>query len=69
MNAIKRKFIKKNNKSVSKGKIILATVKGDIHDIGKNIVKIMLENYGYEVIDLEKDVTIEEVVNQAKKKI
>lgn len=39
-----------------KGKIILATVKGDIHDIGKNIVKVLLENYGYEVIDLGKDV-------------
>lgn len=40
----------------SKGKIILATVKGDIHDIGKNIVKVLLENYGYEVLDLGKDV-------------
>ncbi len=41
---------------VSKGKIVLATVQGDIHDIGKNIVKILLENYGYTVIDLGKDV-------------
>ncbi len=40
----------------SRGKIILATVKGDIHDIGKNIVKVLLENYGYQVIDLGKDV-------------
>ena len=39
-----------------KGKIILATVKGDIHDIGKNIVKVLLENYGFDVIDLGKDV-------------
>jgi len=42
--------------SVSRGKIVLATVKGDIHDIGKNIVKILLENYGYTIIDLGKDV-------------
>ena len=42
--------------SSSKGKIVLATVKGDIHDIGKNIVKVLLENYGFEVIDLGKDV-------------
>ena len=53
--------------TISKGKIIVATVKGDIHDIGKNIVKIMLENYGYEVIDLGKDVPIETVVETAKK--
>lgn len=45
-------------KCVSKGKIILATVKGDIHDIGKNIVKVLLENYGYDVIDLGKMLTI-----------
>ena len=51
----------------TKGQIIVATVKGDIHDIGKNIVKIMLENYGYEVIDLGKDVPIETVVETAKK--
>ncbi len=42
--------------------IVLATVKGDIHDIGKNIVKVMLENYGYSVIDLGKDVPPSEVV-------
>ena len=42
----------KGLKEASKGKIILATVKGDIHDIGKNIVKVLLENYGYDVIDL-----------------
>ena len=45
-----------------KGKIVLATVQGDIHDIGKNIVKVLLENYSYEVIDLGKDVPIETVV-------
>ncbi len=48
-----------------KGRIILATVKGDIHDIGKNIVKVMLENYGYEVLDLGKDVAPETIVETA----
>ena len=50
-----------------KGKIIIATVKGDIHDIGKNIVKVMLENYGYDVIDLGKDVPPELIVDTAIK--
>ena len=67
LNIIKEKLLKENYNSISKGKIIVATVKGDIHDIGKNIVKIMLENYGYEVIDLGKDVPIEDVVYNAKK--
>jgi 5-methyltetrahydrofolate--homocysteine methyltransferase len=49
-----------------KGRIVIATVKGDIHDIGKNIVKTLLENYGYEVIDLGKDVAPEAVVEAAK---
>lgn len=49
----------------TKGKIILATVKGDIHDIGKNIVKVMLENYGYQIIDLGKDVAPETIVDTA----
>ena len=48
-----------------KGKVIVATVKGDIHDIGKNIVKVMLENYGYDVLDLGKDVPPETVVARA----
>lgn len=48
-----------------KGRIILATVKGDIHDIGKNIVKVLLENYGYEVVDLGKDVPPELVCKTA----
>ena len=65
LNIIKER-LSKNNTSSNKGKIIVATVQGDIHDIGKNIVKIMLENYGYEVIDLGKDVPIEEVVKRAK---
>ena len=50
-----------------KGTIVLATVKGDIHDIGKNIVKVLLENYGYPVIDLGKDVEPAAVVESAKK--
>ena len=49
-----------------KGRVILATVKGDIHDIGKNIVKVMLENYGYDVLDLGKDVPPETIVEAAK---
>ena len=52
---------------VMKGKVIIATVKGDIHDIGKNIVKVMLENYGYDVIDLGKDVPPEVIVERAIK--
>ena len=48
-----------------KGTVILATVKGDIHDIGKNIVKVLLENYGYRVVDLGKDVAPEAVVDAA----
>ena len=51
-----------------KGQVILATVKGDIHDIGKNIVKVMLENYGYDVIDLGKDVPPEIIVDTAIEK-
>ena len=49
-----------------KEKIILATVEGDIHDIGKNIVKVLLQSYGYDVIDLGKDVKPERVVQAAK---
>ena len=59
---IKKKLISENSNPVSKGKIVLATVKGDVHDIGKNIVKVLLENYGYTVIDLGKDVEYEAVV-------
>jgi 5-methyltetrahydrofolate--homocysteine methyltransferase len=53
--------------TVSKGTIVLATVKGDIHDIGKNIVKVLLENYGFTVVDLGRDVEIQAVVEAAKK--
>ena len=51
----------------SKGKVILATVKGDVHDIGKNIVKVVLESYGYTVLDLGRDVPAEEIVAAAKR--
>jgi len=56
-----------NEGGESKGQIILATVKGDIHDIGKNIVKVLLSNYGYDVIDLGKDVPPETVCECALK--
>lgn len=49
--------------SVKKGNIVIATVHGDIHDIGKNIVKLLLENYGYNVIDLGKNVPPETILN------
>lgn len=64
---IKERLVLKSEAGISKGKIILATVEGDIHDIGKNIVKVILENYGYEVIDLGKDVPIETVVSETRK--
>ena len=50
-----------------KGPVLMATVEGDIHDIGKNIVKVVLESYGYRVIDLGKDVKIEDVVEANRK--
>ncbi|MGN1187428.1 MAG: cobalamin-dependent protein, partial [Lachnospiraceae bacterium] len=62
---IKKKLAADNRTPVSKGKIVMATVKGDVHDIGKNIVKVILENYGYTVIDLGKDVDYMTVVNAA----
>jgi len=61
--AIKEHMDKQGKKTELKGKIVLATVFGDSHDIGKNIVKAILENYGYEIIDLGKDVPIETVVS------
>lgn len=67
-NVLKEFMDKKGEKTQSKGEIILATVKGDIHDIGKNIAKMLLENYGYNVIDLGKDVPIETIVDEAVKR-
>lgn len=46
----------------SEGRVLLATVEGDVHDIGKNILKVIMENYGYEIVDLGKDVKVEDVV-------
>lgn len=63
---LKQYFEAHGQESESKGKILLATVQGDIHDIGKNIVKMVLENYGFEVIDLGKDVPITTVVETLK---
>lgn len=63
---IKDSIAEKGMDSISKGDIIVATVKGDVHDIGKNIAKVILENYGYNVIDLGKDVEISQVVDTAK---
>lgn len=53
--------------SQPRGRVVLATVKGDIHDIGKNIVKTLLQNYGFEVIDLGRDVEYQAVVDAAIK--
>ena len=61
---IKAKMDAKGQVQEKKGTIVLATVKGDIHDIGKNIVKVLLENYGYEVLDLGKDVPPERIVRR-----
>ncbi|WP_028519436.1 homocysteine S-methyltransferase family protein [Ruminococcus flavefaciens] len=62
---IKTKLSAANSESVSKGKVVLATVHGDIHDIGKNIVKVLLDSYGFTVIDLGKDVPPETIVEAA----
>lgn len=62
---IKLRIAKRGGNMVSKGKILLATVEGDIHDIGKNIVRVVLENYGYQVIDLGRDVPVQKVVETA----
>lgn len=58
---IKTRIAGRGGESLSKGKIVMATVEGDIHDIGKNIVRVVLENYGYQVIDLGRDVPVEAV--------
>lgn len=63
---IKKHIAADNKETVNKGNIVIATVKGDIHDIGKNIVKVLLENYGYNVIDLGKDVEYQAVVDAVK---
>lgn len=65
--ALKEKMTAMEDSSKEKQKIILATVKGDVHDIGKNIVKVLLENYGYDVFDLGKDVDYDVILDTIKK--
>ena len=65
---IKTANAQKGEGSASKGRIVLATVKGDVHDIGKNIVRVILENYGFEVLDLGRDVPVETVVDTVREK-
>ncbi len=65
--AVLKDYLSKHDQQVDKqGKILLATVEGDIHDIGKNIVKMILENYGFDVVDLGKDVPIQKVVDSIR---
>ena len=65
---IKTAIAKRGGAGTSKGRVVLATVKGDVHDIGKNIVRVILENYGFEVIDLGRDVPVETVVDTVREK-
>ena len=60
-------FMSGGDKSDDKGVFVIATVQGDIHDIGKNIVKLLLENYGFNVVDLGKDVPPEKIVETVVK--
>ena len=64
---IKAHFVMSGTEQVKGEKIIIATVEGDIHDIGKNIVKVLLQNYGFDVMDLGKDVKCEKVLEEAQK--
>ena len=63
---IRAKMDEEGNVAENKGRILVATVKGDIHDIGKNIVKALLENYGFDILDLGKDVSPEKIVEAVK---
>lgn len=65
---IKDRLAEKGQTGVSKGQVVIATVKGDIHDIGKNIVKVIMENYGFEMLDLGRDVPAEAVVEAVVQK-
>lgn len=65
---IKERLAANGKAGVSKGQVVIATVKGDIHDIGKNIVKVIMENYGFEMIDLGRDVPAETIVNTVVEK-
>ncbi|MBH1940577.1 homocysteine S-methyltransferase family protein [Mobilitalea sibirica] len=61
-------MLQKGEQTKSPGTVIIATVAGDIHDIGKNLVALMLKNYGYQIIDLGKDVAAETIISTAKEK-
>jgi 5-methyltetrahydrofolate--homocysteine methyltransferase len=63
---LKEEMAVTGGRDISKGKIVMATVKGDVHDIGKNIVKTVLENYGYEIIDLGRNAAIKDVAAAVK---
>ena len=65
---IKERLAASDKETVSLGEVVIATVKGDIHDIGKNIVKVIMENYGYKMIDLGRDVPAEKIVDVVKEK-
>lgn len=65
--AVRTHIEKSGEKQEVRGRIVIATVKGDIHDIGKNIVKVLLENYGYDVIDLGKDVAADVIVDTLRR--
>ncbi|MCK9478731.1 MAG: homocysteine S-methyltransferase family protein [Firmicutes bacterium] len=65
--AIKEHLKKTNSDNGKKDTIIIATVEGDVHDIGKNIVKVLLENYGFNVIDLGKDIKAAKIIDAVKK--
>lgn len=64
--AVKSSIAEKGGAPVKKGKFVIATVKGDIHDIGKNIVRTVIENYGYDAVDLGRDVPPEAVLDAVK---
>lgn len=64
--AVKAVIAKGGQKGGGKGRIVIATVKGDVHDIGKNIVRVILENYGYDVLDLGRDVPPERIVEAVR---
>lgn len=65
---IKTKLAENDKEAVSAGTVVIATVKGDIHDIGKNIVKVIMENYGFKIIDLGRDVPADKIVETVRKK-
>ena len=64
---LSRQIAASDRRNMPKGKVLIYVVEGDIHDIGKNIVKALLENYGYRVVDLGKDVPVETVVAAVQK--